>query len=401
MTNLSPSLPPRRSTSRRAPRRGAISLLFVLLMVVFLLLAALVLDWAYLVLVQRNMQQRTDLIALAAAPSLLDDDLLHDALGPPNPDQSDDLVDATTVAHDYRQRNNQVGPASFALNADDLRLTFGRVDNPTDQANPNFFLAGQAPFNTIRVEALRLASGANPVARFLQGYWNGSPVDVASTSYATLDNHLVGFRPTEMTNAPVAPLAIDWSAWQTERLQNANPSDPAGATILDLEVRLASPDPTAEALAPANAVLVGFDGPLDLNLALHQMTAGVSCFDLPQSGGQLGPATPTMPLSVRGQSTPFTTSYTNELVDRFFQLSQAGPVGHRVFPLVHGGGPAGQFNLVGFVAARVLQATMLQNRLVLLIEPVYLVETTAWTTSPLSVAAPQPNLYIHQLRLSR
>lgn len=401
-------IPPRHSNRCRtarsvhAPaRRGAISLLFILLMVVFALLAAWVLDWAYLVLVQRNMQHRTDLIALAAAPAILDEDQLRDALGPPVADPADDLLDSTAVAHDYRQRNNAVSPAGWALMEDDLRLTFGRVADVNDQTAADYFLPGQTPYNTLRVESLRSATGANPVARFIQGFWIGSPVDVASTSYATLDNLLIGFRPRESVNAPVVPLAIDWNAWQTERMQSANQADPTGAGVLDIEVRLTSPDPAAEALAPANAALVGFDGAIDLSLVLSQITAGVSRFDLPATQGQLGPATPTMPLAVASQRSGFSGSYNSELVDRFFQLSQAGTFGHRVFPLYSAAGQPDQVDLIGFVAARVLQASLLQNRLAIVLEPVYLVETTAWTVEPTSAPGPLPNLYIHKLRLSR
>ena len=56
----------------------------LMLLVIFILLAAWVLDWVYLVLVQRNMQQRMDLVALAGTPALLDEDLLRDAAGAPS-----------------------------------------------------------------------------------------------------------------------------------------------------------------------------------------------------------------------------------------------------------------------------------------------------------------------------
>ena len=62
-------------------------------------MAAWVWNWNYLVLVNRSTQQRADILALAAAPALLDEDILCDFPNTPVADQTDDFVEAVDVTH--------------------------------------------------------------------------------------------------------------------------------------------------------------------------------------------------------------------------------------------------------------------------------------------------------------
>src|SRR5262245_37896475 len=110
---------------RRRDRRGAIAASFIWMFGIGLMVAALVLNWAWLVLVQRNMQERADAMALAAAPALLDEDLLRDQTADP----TDDVSDAQDAVDKYRELNNQSGPNSLQLQAGDVKLTPGTVDD--------------------------------------------------------------------------------------------------------------------------------------------------------------------------------------------------------------------------------------------------------------------------------
>lgn len=387
---------------RRCSPRGVVALACLLLLVVFVLLAALVLDWTYLVLVQRDMQQRSDLVALAAAPALLDEDTLRDAIGAPTPDQTDDVDVAVQASREFRLHNNATGADLLNIEADDLAVTPGFVSDVNAPRDGAFFdgsglLPAPTPaFNTVRVDVLRASQGANPVGRFLRGFWNAGAVDVGSSSLATLDNLLVGFRPTATTNAPVVPLAINRAAWMNDRTGNVDLND-----IRDLEVRLAAPDADVEAAAPANAALVSFDGPFAPNTALAQITAGIGLSDLSPVNPQLGPATTSVPLELDGTQSGLSSSYTAALVNRFTQLADAGQPGWRVFPIYDEASSVPEVDIVGFVAARVIEAEVRDDRLVVVVEPTFLIETTAWTTSATSAVAPERNPYIHKLRLSR
>ena len=92
-------------------RRGAVTMLATLLIVVAVLLTILVVDAAYLVAVNRGMEDVSSIMALAGAPELLDPNLLLDAAGPPTPDQAAARAAAAALADAYRQRNNAVVPS--------------------------------------------------------------------------------------------------------------------------------------------------------------------------------------------------------------------------------------------------------------------------------------------------
>lgn len=391
-----------RCHARRRPQRGVVTLLCLLLLVVFVLLAALVLDWTHLVLVQRDMQQRSDLVALAAAPALLDEDTLRDAIGVPFPDQTDDVANAAQLARAYRLQNNAATSALLEIEEDDLTITPGFVVDITAPRDGAYFdSTGELPapspaYNAVRVDVLRSSQGANPVGRLLRGFWNAEAVEVASSSLATLDNLLIGFRPTAATNAPVVPLAINRQAWLNGRVGNLDLND-----VRDIELRLAAPDADIEAASPANAALVGLDGSLNPSTALGQITAGVSLDDLAAAGSQLGPATPSMPLPLAGTQSGLSASYSSALANQFNVLAAAGQPGWRVFPIYDEASTVPQFNVVGFIAGRVIAADVQDDRLVVMVEPTFLIETTAWTVSPASTLVPERNPYIHKLRLSR
>ena len=113
---------------RRVPRharRGVVTLLSIWMLIIFLLIAAWVINYNFLVLVNRNMQQKTDAVALAAAPELLDEDVLWDYPTAPVPDQTDDLEDARAVASQYRQWNNQLQSDALSMHAGDVTVESG------------------------------------------------------------------------------------------------------------------------------------------------------------------------------------------------------------------------------------------------------------------------------------
>jgi hypothetical protein len=382
----------RRRAQPARSRRGALTLAMLILLVIFVLLAAWLLDWVYLVLVQRNMHQRTDLVALAATPALLDEDLLRDATGAPEADQEDDIDAAFAQADDYRRLNNRAGSKLLALKTGDVRVIPGYVANPARPATARFgMLVGEEPYNCLKVLGQRTASSANPVARFLDGFWNAGPANVESTSVAALDNLVVGFRPTRSLPAPLAPLAISASAWKRERAADSNHNG-----IQELEVRLASEEPSAP---PANGALVGLNGSFEMARLGEQVIGGVLPSDLGLSCW-FGPATPSQPLIAPGTQKT-SAAMAAELASQFeFVADSVTPL--RAWPIYDNfDGSAEQATLVGFVAGRVLAAEVVDDRLTVTVEPAFLIHASVCTAAPDDATEPPRNLYVHRLTLVR
>ncbi len=391
-----PSTTSRTSTARRG-RRGVLTLALLMLVAVGILLAALALDWAYLVLMQRSLQQRTDALALAGAPELLDQQQLENAGATSRRDQRDDVRMARVTADEWRVFNNRAAAARFRLDLADLALSTGYVADIASTSAASFFDSSQpligpgSSHNTLCVRAIRKPGGRNPVGRLL-GQWAGlGPVEVSAHSYATLDNRVIGFQPTAEAPSPVVPLAIDVNAWNGPHGADKNQNG-----VKELEIRLRSPQTAATV---PNAAVVSFFGGLNLPVALRQTSAGVHAGDLASPEYVLGPATATAHLPLAGTQR-INSGATSSLQVRLQQLAASQAV--RAFPLYTSqGATASLFPVVGFVAARITAARVAEGRLVVEIEPAYLVHFTAWTTGVSDPLAAQANLYIHKLRLVR
>ena len=62
--------------------RGLVTIVALFLVFLIVILTAIVVNWSFLVLVNRDMQHKCDAMALAAAPELLDVRMLQDAAPP-------------------------------------------------------------------------------------------------------------------------------------------------------------------------------------------------------------------------------------------------------------------------------------------------------------------------------
>ena len=115
-------------------------------------------------------------------------------------------------------------------------------------------------------------------------------------SYATLDNLVVGFRPTADTPSPVMPLAIraeglgvGAESGQQRQRDPRNALAASGGPPADDRSFRRSPMPPCCSTADRRPTALA-----------AQVTCGVFPGDLPYSGGVLGPATPARPFPVAG-----------------------------------------------------------------------------------------------------
>jgi hypothetical protein len=393
-------------SARRRARRGAVTVLGSLLLVLFVLITVLVVNWGYLVSVNRGMQHLCSIMALAAAPELLDEHLLIDAQGAPLPNQAANREAAVRVAYQYRERNNQVVPGTQQVAAEDVVVQTGFVDDVTQC--PLTLDPLPLEHNTVFVACTRTTDGAHPVRYPVDLSGTMKAVEIRGGACATLDNLVVGFRPESELAAPVVPLAIRTAAWASERTRDSN-----GNGILEITLRLKATslpaDPAEQQLPPeANAALLFFDGVLDEQAIVERLPRQIAQGLLPDDvlpGKEIGPATPARLWPVAAaEQVDDGGSGTAALAEAL-----RGAVGQkRVFPLLRGftaidSHGAGTAQIEGFVACVVLEAAIVDGRLVVAVEPCFLIHHTAWTVAPNpdDPLDPARNLYVYKLRLSR
>jgi hypothetical protein len=394
----------------RSPRRrAAVTVLATLLIVMAVLLTLLVVDAAYLVAVNRGMQDVSSIMALAGAPELLDPNLLLDAAGPPTPNQAAARTAAAAVADVYRQRNNGILPSLQRVDAGDIAVQTGFVDDVTSQG-PVLDLSA-SEHNTLFVYAARTAGGDHPVTYPVDLAGRRRTIEIRGGAYATLDNLVVGFRPEPEMAAPLMPLGILTTSWSSERTSDSN-----GNGINEMVIRLQSANPPSAPQYPpqANGALLFYGGSSTPQVLLQtlpqQVARGLFAADLPP-GGSFGPATPAVLAPVAASE----MGDGGDAGTAAILAAITGIVGQRrVFPLlqeVSGAGSdgtgtdgTGLAQVEGFVACTVLGAAVIDNRLTVRVEPCYLIHHTAWTVPPAAADTPaglQRNLYIYKLRLSR
>ena len=376
----------------------------VMLVVLAVLLAIVVVNSAYLIGVNRSMEDVSSIMALAGAQDLLDPNLLLDAAGPPSPNQAASRTTALATADSYRQRNNVVIPMIEQLAATDVAIQTGFVDDVT--AKPPFLDITAIEHNTVYVYAARTTGGNHPVTYPIDLTGTKRATEIRGGAYATLDNLVVGVRPEPLMATPLMPLGILTTSWSSERTEDSNANG-----INEMIVRLQSANPPAGSQYPPqpNAALLCYSGSISAQVLSEtlplQVAKGLYPSDLPPLG-VFGPATPSLLASVVATQMgdggdPGTVAIAAAL---------ANFIGHkRIFPLIQqmanvGSDGTGTAQVEGFVACTILAADVIDNRLTLRVEPCYLIHHTAWTVPPAAVDTPaglSRNLYIYKLRLCR
>lgn len=356
---------------------GMMTLLLIVGLVVGLLLLMLVLNWIWLVMNNRDVQRRSDVLAHAAAVELLDESLLEEA----SPDQTDDVLAAETVVESFRILNNRVSSPVLKIEPTDVTVTPLWVKDIT---SPNY--VSTAPFNTLRVELHRMATGANPVQLLIRGYGGPEAVTVSTTSCVTLDNRVVGFRPVEASPTPLAPLAIEADAWFVDRVTAGIDSN--GNNRKEIQVTLLS----ASGTGLSSAAFVALDQivPINYDDVVGQIWDGIFPEDL--ASPVLGPVFPDAPLPLPAENQ--SNGFTHALVSAFNTVATSDD-SQRIF-LLYAKPFSDPLEIIGFIGANVLGAANLGGsdfQLAVSLEPVFIVHFTA-ETNPL---APE-NVYVHKLR---
>lgn len=412
---------------KRQARQGFSSVFTLLALMSGIAMVMLVVNFTYLMLVNRHSQNLTETLSHSAVARLLDENVLSDL---PHDDQADDIAEAQaallTPATGLLARNNAAAGTRLQAHADgdnvyepasdDVHVFAGRVDDANARVTGDNFttmveefgslsdiddIKGWVPdlgipYNTLVVEVLRRPNGLNPVEILMQGFGIQKEVKISAASYATLDSRVVGFRPTATVKAPLVPLALDVAAWEARAAAQDDTFLPNGRYELELTLK------TTSGTDVANAVLVNFDETapnVPYSLLAPQILGGVSPSEL--NAGLLGPVVFSDPLSL-AQDDVTPAAELGALVAAFTTVANSNRP-QRVFPLYADfGGP--RASIVGFIGARVLEAEAAGgNRLLVRVEPDFIVHPTVETkrSHPDPSFGVPENPYIHKIRITR
>jgi len=364
-----------------------------------MLMFALVMELGLLNEAQVQLQGAADAAALAGAVELMDNDILR----PLNPaDQADDIQDACREAADYVRRNVAVGVP--------LAIEAGRLSR-----SPNLVLAGgtlrQATHDrrfipddgsgrrvdTLQVCVQRSAEHDNPVTLWFSSLLGLAQANSRAAAEATLEQRILGFRPTRQCHIPMLPLAAPATgsseAWISQafavpvsgRNDRFHVDPHTGETV-------AGHDGIPEIeLRPAhgNVVTLRIGTPWQTSRAVGQMVAGLSAEDVAPHGGQLTLGSPTAPLRLSATSG----------IEASVASAARGILGQRrIWPLFGAPAADGHVDIIGFAAGSIVDLRRDAGQWVLLVQPCLLVTTTALTAT--TDLAPY-NPWIAKLALTR
>ncbi|QDU31033.1 hypothetical protein ETAA8_61860 [Anatilimnocola aggregata] len=398
----------------RKLRRGYVTLFSIMLIVIGIVTLMLVVNWTYLVLVSRRTLQLTDNLALTSVSRLLDEAVLRDTYNFPAT-QADDLTEANNDVKvggtSFLALNNAAAGPSLRPLPSQVNVIGARIENaaaPVGPSNYTTMPGNNQPYNTLVVEVFRGGelSSPNPVKTILRGFGAPEQAQITSSSYATLDSRVVGFRPTLTVNAPLAPLAVDADAWFVQR-----PKGALDDSIKDFRIEFDFTLLNTAGAGTATCALVGLndDAPLTASALAGQVTDGIGPTDV-NTSGQFGPLVLAQPLRVNATQTSPSMDVA-ETIAAAFNTVAASNNPRRAFP-VYTGAYADRLEIVGFVGARILSADAAlfasNPRLRVRLQPAFIVHSTVETQFQFPVPIiPDPNptvpenLYIHKIRLTR
>lgn len=353
-------------------RRGTVAPLLVFSLTTLLACFAFAVNKSWLWTVREDVKLSADAAALAAAATLVDDDLIRNdvALLPAL------LQRAAETARNYGAINPvRSAPLLLLENPDNAvsgDVVFGVVSLPRagdftpvpalSTADP-----AHAQTNSVIITGRQVRSRANAPGMIFGVFAAQGAADVVVTSSATLDRGVRGFRPT-LGPTPLAPVALlSGAAPQSfesqvengagldmqrfDRDAGAFVSDPAGDGVREFPV--AYPTDPAH-LATASAAIV-FVGTSDFDQLSQLLINGVTRDDLNDFGRQLVlPETGGRTMAGLDVGPPGDSPQIIALYQALEQLRQSAAV--RIWP-TYSTAAAGQVTVTGFVAARVVSVT--------------------------------------------
>jgi len=186
-----------------ARRRGAVAVMFAVMVVVLLGFAALSVDVGHLYLAKAELQRTADAAALSGALSLADDRQIIYDQGEQDEDSLQEMADAVAALAVNIAAQNSANNLAPVLQDGDV------VVGLFDFANPTAPLAVGGGVNAVQVTArLTQASANGPVAHFFAPVLGAMHSDVTASAVAAFDDHFVGYAPPSSGPGPLIPFTI-------------------------------------------------------------------------------------------------------------------------------------------------------------------------------------------------
>jgi Flp pilus assembly protein TadG len=185
----------RASTRICGPRRGAISVLVIILLMIMLTMAVFAIDYGYLLVVRTDLQRAADNAALSAVQ-----DLIPDANG----NQDVDAAKATVRA--YAAAN--LVDENFSVADEDIEI--GRYD--PDTVYSDFTIVSDGIYDTVRVTLRRDDLNNSSVTLMLARFVGVQTADISATSTAVLQKARF-LEP----GSDLLPIAIPQATWNAQQ----------------------------------------------------------------------------------------------------------------------------------------------------------------------------------------
>jgi len=184
-------------------RRGAVAVMFAVMIVVLLGFAALSVDVGHLYLAKAELQRTADAAALSGALSLADDrQIMYD-----EGEQSEAQLQEMALA--AAGQAVTIAALNSANNVDPILQNGDVVVGEFDFTNPTAPLDTTGYVNAVQVTArLTQASANGPVAHFFAPVIGAMHSDVTATAVAAFDDHFVGYAPPSSGTGPLIPFTI-------------------------------------------------------------------------------------------------------------------------------------------------------------------------------------------------
>ena len=196
--------------SSHGARRGAVSVLAALLIVLMFGFVAFAVDLGYLAVVQTELQRSADAAALAGGYELFADGSLSG-----NSDMTGAVANARTQVALYAASNPVGGKQPSVDNTNGGDVTIGYLSNPMD---PNCVLDTSAAHfnqsNAVQVRVRRTSAMNGNVSFFFGQLLGMGSVGTQSQATAAVINNFSGFQsPGGMGNLMILPYALDQQTW--------------------------------------------------------------------------------------------------------------------------------------------------------------------------------------------
>jgi hypothetical protein len=196
-------------------RAGSLVIALLLGLSVLVGFAALALDWAYVSIVESQLQRAADAAALSAAHELADERTLL-----PRFDPAERMAAGVAAACRFGLLNPAGGeptiicPDSWGSDGGS-DIEFGVLDRDSGRFAALAFRSSRLP-DTVRIVARRCRQRSNPVAMLLGHVLGVTEAEVGAVGQATIEDRVVGFAPVGGSRVPLAPVAVLASSADTE-----------------------------------------------------------------------------------------------------------------------------------------------------------------------------------------